>query len=543
MTDRNPSEDPRKPIRPSSDEAVGLGPGPGPGLDPENLDPIDEPGQAARRPVIRVTPDGRLMSGRLAGLSMNRAIWVLCWPVLLESYLNSFVGLVDTVLAARLGETAADAVGPGAYFMWLIGLVSMALGVGATAVVARSVGKGRFAAANAAVAQTVGLAGTLGIGVGVLIYLGIPFIGRLVSLSDGAFELFVVYMRIIAIGVPASSVLFSGIACLRGAGDARGPLVAMTIVNVVNIGVSWTLSGLPITFIPGVESIEPLFGFELGLRGVAWGTVAAHGVGALIVLVMLRSGRSGVTLPLHRLKPHLVTTFRLLRIGFPNFLESLGMWLGNLVIVLFVGWIAKDLAQVGLFGAHIIAIRVEAFSFLPGFAMGSAVATLAGQYLGAGSPELAKRAVFRTAFLGAGVMGLMGLLFITTPLAITTALSNVESHAELVPPLLIICGCVQVPFGVALVVRSALRGAGDVRVVMWITWVTTYGVRIPLAYALSGVRIPVPIIGEPTRWIENPFGLEPSLRGLWLGICIELGVRGFIFAGRFLQGGWTKAKV
>jgi len=537
VSDRNPPEDPKNPIRSGPDDT------PGPGLDPENLDPIDEPGGIVRRPVVRVTPDGRLMSGRLAGLSMNRAIWVLCWPVLLESYLNSFVGLVDTVLAARLGETAADAVGPGAYFMWLIGLVSMALGVGATALIARSVGRGRFATANAAVAQTVSLAGTLGVLVGVLIYLGIPFIGRLVSLTDGAFDLFVVYMRIIAIGVPASSILFSGIACLRGAGDARAPLIAMAVVNVVNIAVSWTLSGLPITFIPGVESIEPLFGFDLGLRGVAWGTVAAHSVGALIVLAMLRSGRSGVTLPLHRLRPHMVTTFRLLRIGFPNFLESLGMWLGNLVIVLFVGWIAKDLAQDGLFGAHIIAIRVEAFSFLPGFAMGSAVATLAGQYLGAGSPDLAKKAVFRTAFMGAGVMGLMGLLFITTPLAITTALSDVESHTELVPPLLIICGSVQIPFAVALVVRSALRGAGDVRVVMWITWITTYGVRLPLAYALSGVRIPWPLVGEPIHWIENPFGLEPSLRGLWLGICIELGIRGFIFAGRFLQGGWTKAKV
>jgi len=46
--------------------------------------------------------EARLRTGRLAGLSLNRAIWVLAWPILAESMLNSFVGLADTALAWTL---------------------------------------------------------------------------------------------------------------------------------------------------------------------------------------------------------------------------------------------------------------------------------------------------------------------------------------------------------------------------------------------------------------------------------------------------------
>ena len=62
----------------------------------------------AGRTVVGLTPDGRLRSGRLAGLSMRGAIWMLSWPILVESLLNSFVGLTDTYLSAALvnGEAA-----------------------------------------------------------------------------------------------------------------------------------------------------------------------------------------------------------------------------------------------------------------------------------------------------------------------------------------------------------------------------------------------------------------------------------------------------
>ncbi|HRQ72723.1 MAG TPA: MATE family efflux transporter, partial [Phycisphaerales bacterium] len=112
-----------------------------------------DPAELERAPGL--TNDGRLKTGRLAGLTMGGAIWVLCWPILVESFLNSLVGLTDTVLAAQLGTDETDAIGSAAYVMWFIGLIVMAIGVGSTALVSRAVGRGRLAVANAAVGQSV----------------------------------------------------------------------------------------------------------------------------------------------------------------------------------------------------------------------------------------------------------------------------------------------------------------------------------------------------------------------------------------------------
>lgn len=484
---------------------------------------------------------------------MAGAIWVLSWPILVESILNSFVGLTDTVLAAQLSEEATDAIGAAAYFQWFIGLIAMALATGATALVSRSVGKGRLAVANAAVGQTVVLALVAGTLVGGLMFAGAGWIAAILNLPGGAAEAFSTFMRIISVSVPLGSVLFAGIACLRGAGDSMKPLIAMAAVNLVNVVLSFVLAGVPIGYSELVDGevrrrvlLEPVLSEGFGVAGIAIGTVAAHVVGALVILVFLGLGTHGVALKRRWLSPHVVTMGRLVRLGLPNFFESLGMWLGNFTIVLMVGWltVAKEKATGGggLFGAHIMAIRIEAFSFLPGFAMGMAAATLAGQYLGAGSVRQARRAVLWCVAVGAGLMTLMGVAFVVFPERIVGLMSSEPSHLALTPPLLVICGYVQVFFGVALVVRSALRGAGDVHAAMWITWVTTYGVRIPAAYLLSGVDIAL----TSGVVIENPMPDDfpvSGLTGLWLGLCGELVVRGLAFGGRFVQGGWAKVKV
>lgn len=527
---------------------------PPPPLDAETLDPSADPVLGSgRRPAATagVTPDGRLRTGKLAGLTMTGAIWVLSWPIMVQSLLNSLVGLTDTVLAAGVSEAATDAIGGASYIVWFVGLVMAAIGVGATALISRAVGGGRQAVANAALGQAILLALWAGVAVGVLVAAGAWPLAAMLNLSDEAAAAFRSYMLINAAGAPLASFLFTGIECCRAAGDSRRPLWSMVAVNVVNVLLSWSLAGVDLTstrFVNGqtvttVVLANP-FPFDLGVTGIALGTLVGHAVGAAMVLHLLLRGRSGVVLRRRRLRPHWHTMRRLIRVGFPNFLEMLGMWLGNFAVVLMVGMLGAS-AGAGVLGAHVVAIRVEAFSFLPGFAMGTAAAALAGQYLGAGSPRLAWRATLACTGVASAIMGAMGLLFILAPRAIVGALTSQPTHLELVPQVLAVAGLVQVPFAVSMVLRSALRGAGDVKVVMWLTWISTWGIRLPLAYACSGVDITLP------RWlgggvIDNPFwptGETGGLVGLWVGLCAELVIRAAMFAARFIQGGWTRAKV
>ena len=435
----------------------------------------------------------------------------------------------------------------------------MAVSVGATALVSRAVGGSRLAVAHAATGQTMLLALGTGIVTAILIALAAGPMSQVMNLTGEAAEAVRTYLRICAIGVPPLSILAAGIACARGAGDSIRPLVAMAVVNVVNVFASWSLLGVDLvrTRIVGGEAVSEMvsanpFSANLGIAGIAWGTVIGEFVGAAIVLGLLARGSSVVRLKRHRLRPHWHTMRRLVAVGFPNFLETLGMWAGNFLIILMVGWLtvtagaglAADgtAAAGGLMGAHIVAIRIEAFSFMPGFAMGAAAATLAGQYVGAGSPTSARRAVKRCVIVTVCVMGAAGLLFLIAPREVTVLITGQPTHLEIVPRLIFISGLVQVPFGISIVLRSALRGAGDAKVVMWITWITTYAIRLPLAYAFSGVDIPLP------RWmgggmIDNPFHDSPSLWLLWVGLCAEILFRAAIFGGRYLHGGWLTKRV
>jgi Na+-driven multidrug efflux pump len=76
-----------------------------------------------------------------------------------------------------------------------------------------------------------------------------------------------------------------------------------------------------------------------------------------------------------------------------------------------------------------------------------------------------------------------------------------------------------------LVLAWALRGAGDTRVPMLFTWLGFFGVRIPLAYALT-----------------RP-GVGLGLLGAWLAMFADLHVRGLLFLWRFAGGRWREVNV
>ena len=495
----------------------------------------------------RPRPPVGIRAGKLAGLTMWQAIWVLSWPILASSFLQSLVGLVDTSLAAGISEAATDAIGVAAYFMWLINLVGMALGVGATALVSRSVAKGRLAFAGAALGQGILAAGVMGIVMTAILMAVAPFIAGALTNSEEATQLAALYLRITACGIPAITVLLVGTAALRASGDSFKPLLIMIFVNAVNMltsfacaGIDWKVSSLS----EAGEVQEKLilsnpFPFELGIAGVAIGTLIAWLTGATAILVILAKGSHGLRLRASRMRYQAKTMWRLVRVGLPNGFETLALWFGNLAIISLVNLMNIP----GMLGVHVVAVRIEAFSFLPGFAMGMAAATLAGQHIGAGQPELARKATIRCASIGTLIMLGFGIAFFTIPEQIVGVFSRQQMHLELTPQLLRVCALIQIPFAIVLVVRSVLRGVGDTKVVLALTLTSTYLIRIPLAWLFSGIDLN---IGE-TFTLENPAPLSglnlPPIVGVWIGLCSEIAIRCVLFLARFASGKWEKLKV
>jgi Na+-driven multidrug efflux pump len=287
------------------------------------------------------------------------------------------------------------------------------------------------------------------------------------------------------------------------------------------------LSGIDLTF--GDWTLVNPFSFDMHLGGIAWGTSSSFFFGAVMTFWVLRRGVKDLRLEAEDLALSPVMTRRLVRVGMPGFIDSLMMWSANLLVLIVIGMVAAAEAvdgvpREGLQGAHLITIRWEAFSFLPGFAVGTAAGALAGQYLGAGNDRMAQRSILTCTALGAALMGSLGIVFMVAGEPLTRIISSEPVHLQETPPLLFICGTVQVFFAITMVLRQGLRGVGDTRWSMIITTVASYGLRLPAAWFFGVV-------------------LGMGLRGVWIGLCGEIVIRAGLFAWRFFNGGWKRVRV
>ena len=439
-------------------------------------------------------------------------VLVLALPVLGEQLLNSLVGIVDTFLAGQISVEATSAIGLAAYVGWLVSMLFMLVGTGTTALVARHIGSGEADEADRFANQSMGLAVGMGLGACVLIFLIAPTFARLQNMSGETYAITVRYLRIDAAGHLFTSLTLVGAAALRGVGDMRTPLKILAVVSVLNMIVSPAL-------VYGVGPVP-----AIGVDGIVVGTVVARVLGGVLMVLVLIRGRSGLRLRLDRVKPVLAAIRRILRIGLPAALDGAVMWSGHFVFLMVIANLAEDALGQAYYAAHIIAVRVEAFTYLPAVAFATATATIIGQSLGAGDPVRAKRAGHEAVFqCGLLAVGLTALYYFGAD-TVFQVMHRDEIVREVGPPAWRMLALFQIFLTTSIIYVGALRGAGDTRYPLLITIICVGCVRLPLGY-LCGIV------------------LNGGLIGAWVGMCGDMTLRAILATIRFSRGGWVKTRV
>jgi putative MATE family efflux protein len=318
------------------------------------------------------------------------------------------------------------------------------------------------------------------------------------------------YIRMIAWSGPIAGAMFAVNSALRGAGDTKTPFFGMLMVNLVNMGTS-------ILFVFGPEPIG-----GMGVKGIASGTVVGWAAGLLMVVVMLAlKKRNGLRWSREGLVFHRETMVRIGRIGIPQAIEIGGMW----CIHSYGIRVISNLSSEGALGAHFIAIRLESMSFLPGFAVAAAAATLTGQYLGAGSAEMAVRAVRYCWKVTVCIMAFMGLCFVVFREDLIGLMAPGSLiHSDLASPLLVVCALAQPFFATCIIMKTSMRGAGASRLVMQWAFGSMLFYRVGFLWVLT-----------MTPWL--------SLTMVWVVLSLDLMTQGFVFSRLHFQGKWLRAKV
>ncbi len=447
-------------------------------------------------------------------------------PVFAEQVLQLLVGLTDLWLTGNV------LVGPHLvayvaamtlmiYVLWLVGNLFGIVAIGSTAMIARFVGAGNRELANRVMNQSI----TTGLfWSAVLVAVLLPLakqIPLLMGLDGVAAEAAARYLQIEFAVLPAVMFERVGIACLRGAGDMVSGLVVMTIVNAINMLISYALA----------IGLGPLP--QLGWTGIALGTAIGHLCGTTIITTLLVCGRAGFHLRPAAMRPDWALIGRLLRIGVPGGVDVILVSLCHLAylrVVLALGDVAA--------AAHGVAIQVEALGYMPGGAFQISAATLAGQYLGARDLVRARRSAVLACLVASGVMSVAGLFFYlaATPLASLFMQDQQHDVIALAARLLHIIAFAMVPLALMMVLVGALRGAGDTRWPLVLNLLSVTLVRVPLAIYLSRSEITLPVVGTFA-------GAGLGVVGAWYGATADIVLRAILLAARFRHDAWQKIEV
>lgn len=440
-----------------------------------------------------------------------RSVVRLAWPVVVQQVSFSMVQLVDTALVGHLGEDALAGVRLGGQILWISMSGLVAVGVGATAVIARAVGAGRAGDAG----KTLSTALALALVWGILIGLGMWFLGSwslgMMGAEPGAKHEGAVYLEGLAVGMPFWSLMFAGSAALQGAGDTRTPMVVGVIVNVVNAVLAYVM----------INGIGPSPRMDVLGSGAAFAGAAIIGAFLIITVMSLRPGaiRWSLATALHFDR---VEAGRILNVGVPAGVEQ-GQFMFAFMIY------TRIIASLGTtaLAAHGVTLAIQSLTFNVGFAISVATSAIVGQSLGAGRPDLAQRSTYLAMWYSMLFMAVLGASLMVFGEGITGLFIAGEDADEVMDiggQLLFIFAFAMPALGSSLSISGALRGAGDTRSVLLIMAGSTWIIRLVPAYLLA-----------------VPLGL--GVPGAWMAAILDINTRSLLMFLRFRQGKWKHIKV
>lgn len=440
--------------------------------------------------------------------SINRAIFLLSVPMIVEMSFESVFAVVDIYFVSLLNDqNAVAAIGLTESLLTFIYSIGMGLSMGATAMVARRVGEKNFDAASTAALQAIYIGGVFALWFTFTGLLNYEELLRLMGASEEIIRVGSGYTKWMLGGNITIIMIFLINGIFRGAGNAAIAMQSLILANILNM------------------ILDPIliFGWgpipAYGVEGAAIATNIGRSVGVLYQLYFLAKGTGIIRIPRKNLAVNWSIIGNLLRVsagGAGQFLISSASWV---VLV----YIVAKFGSAALAG-YTIAIRVIIFTILPSWGMANAASTLVGQNLGAGFPDRAEKSVWRTGFYN--MMFLLGvmvvfLLFAENILGFFTKDLEVIAYGV---------ECLQVVafgyvfYGYGMVITQSFNGAGDTLTPTLINLVGFWLLQIPLAWVLA-------------------LSLGFETKGVYLAIAIAesaIAIAGMLI---FRRGKWKLSKI
>ena len=400
--------------------------------------------------------------------SIIQNILLLSWPMIVLGVLYTVNLILEMIWVGKLGAASIAGVGVGGIVVLLVMTVRSGLGAGETALVARLVGGGDVAEANHVAGQAFVISAIYG---AIITAIGVLFIEPIFNLfgleADAAAE-GIVYLRIVLAGWFTEAFWITSFSIMQFSGDTITPMKIAIIIRVVN-----ALIG------PFLVLGWWLFP-RLGVSGAAITYIISTGLGMIISLWVLFTGKTRLRLTLKDFYPDPKTIWRILKIGIPASVMMVGKSFGDLVFT----WFIIPFGTLPL-AAHNLISRIESFINTPGRSIGKGAGVLVGQNLGAYQPRRAAKSGWLATGLVSGFLIICSMVLLLWSENII-AIFNVEPGlVQLGAIFLRIATASYLGMSIVYVLQNCISGSGDTIPPMLFTLVMLWVVQLPLAFILS----------------------------------------------------------
>ncbi|OGV96755.1 hypothetical protein A2W24_03640 [Microgenomates group bacterium RBG_16_45_19] len=441
--------------------------------------------------------------------SILKTVWSVSWPMVSTYFLQTLVSLVDVKMVGVLGQENIAAVGLATAALMVVLMLMMGISTGTTALVARYTGEGSREKVANVIRQSYLIAFVIALLISVL---GVLLSEQTIRIMGGDQQVVPIgkgYLEIMSLGSMFLTGNLAVSAILLGLGRTKANLQILASINLLNIIGNYLL----------IFGIGPFP--EMRTNGAALASVISRAIG-LVWGVGLISSWGFKCLPLKNLcRFDREYAYKILSIGFPVALDGVSR---RLQIAVLNKILSHTIYGTRAISAYTIGLQTEAISFMPGLAFMGAATSLIGQNLGAGKPERAEQSGWTAVRFAAVVMAVLGIFLVVFSRQIVGFFTSDQTVIKIGANYLIINGIAQPIMAVNMILSGALRGAGDAASPLYISAITLWGLRVPLAVFLGLV-----------------LGLQSD--GVWYAMLVSIVVSSAFFVRKYKKGEWKRIKL
>lgn len=437
--------------------------------------------------------------------SMGKAILALAVPVVINSFLQTMYNLTDTYWLGQLGTNELAAINLVSPLQQIVVNFGSGLTVAGAVLIAQLIGASKKEEAASMASQIFVCAMIFSIICAGVIAIFTPTVVNWLGADEPTAKVANVYLRIVILDMPFLYVVNIFAAIRQAQGDTVSPMFL-------------NLTGILLNVI-----LDPLLMIVIhwGAAGAALATVIAKAVPAMISLVILKRDTTGVRIRLKGFRFEKSKMKSILIVGLPTAIGGSTMQLGFLLMSRNV-----YVYGTGAMAAYGIGNKVNGLITLPSNGIGSAVATIVGQNIGANQIDRAEKG-YKIARRVSVIFLFVGGLILSRPFlseAIVGLFSTDEEVIAMAADFLSIMALWCFTNGVYNSTSGLFQGSGHTEVTMAVDATRLWVFRFATLYVCE-------------NW------LHMGVRSIWYSVVVSNALSSVILYVVYRTGLWKKKRV